>query len=236
MACSCPMTCWRRCTIKTPRGSFSASPPSVRTTRSTCLREKVDHHETTQTADACPPRFSHRLGRRPRAHPISSRRESWPRQGQPGANDRLTVGHIGVGGMGTGHLQRHDRNSGPRAKSTSPPCATWTRSRLAKAVKLAGPGVDPYRGLPPHLSPQGHRRRRDRHARPLARRADRARLRVGQARLRGEALLGHHTRRAGHGRRGRANNGARSRSAPRAAPAGAPGTPAGPSATGSSAR
>ena len=26
--------------------------------------------------------------------------------GKPGANDRLTVAHIGVGGMGSGHLQR----------------------------------------------------------------------------------------------------------------------------------
>ena len=38
--------------------------------------------------------------------PTSSPPQPWRSRGRPGANDRLTVAHIGVGGMGGGHLQR----------------------------------------------------------------------------------------------------------------------------------
>jgi predicted dehydrogenase len=64
--------------------------------------------------------------------------------GQPGANERIVIGHIGVGGMGGGHLQytvaRMKRGDVEVAAVSE--CDT---ARLAKAAELAGPQAKAYR-------------------------------------------------------------------------------------------
>ena len=64
--------------------------------------------------------------------------------GRAGANDRLTVGHIGVGGMGSVHLKNmlEFRKQG---KVNIAAVCDVDENRLAKAVQAAGAGVDPYR-------------------------------------------------------------------------------------------
>ena len=64
--------------------------------------------------------------------------------GRAGANDRLTVGHIGVGGMGSVHLKNmlEFRKQG---KVNIAAVCDVDENRLAKAVQTAGAGVDPYR-------------------------------------------------------------------------------------------
>ena len=64
--------------------------------------------------------------------------------GRAGANDRLTVGHIGVGGMGSVHLGNmlEFRKQG---KVNIAAVCDVDENRLAKAVQAAGAGVDPYR-------------------------------------------------------------------------------------------
>ncbi len=64
--------------------------------------------------------------------------------GKPGANDRLTVAHIGVGGMGSGHLERMTRLRAEGKVNIAAVCDV-DENRLASAVKLAGAGVQPYR-------------------------------------------------------------------------------------------
>ena len=73
---------------------------------------------------------------------ISSRVLAAP--GRAGANDRLTIGHIGVGGMGSVHLGNmlEFRKQG---KVNIAAVCDADENRLAKAVQTAGPGVDPYR-------------------------------------------------------------------------------------------
>lgn len=66
------------------------------------------------------------------------------RPGRPGANDRLTVAHIGVGGMGTGHLQRMTEFRSEGRVSIAAVCDVNERY-LARAVEIAGAGVTPYR-------------------------------------------------------------------------------------------
>jgi len=64
--------------------------------------------------------------------------------GRPGANDRLTFAHIGVGGMGTYHL----RNMVERMKKGQVNVAAVCdvdESRLAEASRNAGPQADVYR-------------------------------------------------------------------------------------------
>jgi predicted dehydrogenase len=65
-------------------------------------------------------------------------------EGKPGANERLTMAVIGVGGMGTVHLNNLItlRNEG---KANIAAVCDADESRLAKAVTTAGPGVTPYR-------------------------------------------------------------------------------------------
>jgi predicted dehydrogenase len=63
--------------------------------------------------------------------------------GRPGANDRLIIGHIGVGGMGTGHLQymlERMRRGDVEVVAVS----DCDRNRLAKAVETAGPQATAY--------------------------------------------------------------------------------------------
>lgn len=64
--------------------------------------------------------------------------------GRPGANDRLTVAHIGVGGMGTNHL----RDMVDRMKKGEVNIAAICdidETRLADRSKIAGPQADVYR-------------------------------------------------------------------------------------------
>ncbi len=64
--------------------------------------------------------------------------------GKQGAAERLTVGMIGVGGMGTVHLGNviAFRKEG---KVNIAAVCDCDEGRLANAVRLAGPGVEPYR-------------------------------------------------------------------------------------------
>ncbi len=64
--------------------------------------------------------------------------------GRPGANDRLTVAHIGVGGMGSGHLTRMTKFRTEGRADIAAVCDV-DETRLANAVKIAGSGVMPYR-------------------------------------------------------------------------------------------
>ena len=64
-------------------------------------------------------------------------------QGRPGANERLTVAHIGVGGMGGGHLQRMTRFREEGRANIAAVCDV-DASRLANAVTVAGAGVAAY--------------------------------------------------------------------------------------------
>ena len=63
---------------------------------------------------------------------------------RPGANDRLTVAHIGVGGMGTGHLNRMTKFREEGRVNIAAVCDV-DEKRLANAVQTAGVGVTPYR-------------------------------------------------------------------------------------------
>ena len=65
------------------------------------------------------------------------------RQGRPGANDRLTVACIGVGGMGTGHLQRMTRFRDEGKVNIAAVCDV-DEARLANAATLAGAGTAAY--------------------------------------------------------------------------------------------
>ena len=66
--------------------------------------------------------------------------------GRPGANDRITLGHIGVGGMGNGHLGRGLNFRKLGLTETVAVCDV-DQNRLAAAVKRcgdAGARVTPY--------------------------------------------------------------------------------------------
>jgi predicted dehydrogenase len=63
--------------------------------------------------------------------------------GRPGANDRLVIGHIGVGGMGTGHLQ-YTTSRMRRGDVEVVAVSDCDKNRLAKAAELAGPQTKPY--------------------------------------------------------------------------------------------
>jgi predicted dehydrogenase len=62
--------------------------------------------------------------------------------GRPGANDRLNIGHIGVGGMGGGHLT-YMRSRQNRGEVNVVAVCDIDSTRLAKAVENA-PGAVPY--------------------------------------------------------------------------------------------
>ncbi|MBN1845529.1 MAG: Gfo/Idh/MocA family oxidoreductase, partial [Sedimentisphaerales bacterium] len=61
-----------------------------------------------------------------------------------GANERLTMAHIGVGGMGGSHL-RDMVNRRSRGEVNIAAVCDVDEKRLAAAVQAAGPGVTPYR-------------------------------------------------------------------------------------------
>lgn len=64
--------------------------------------------------------------------------------GRSGANERLTLGHIGVGGMGTFHLNDCIHRMKDGQVNVAAVCDA-DETRLAKAADLAGPGAQPYR-------------------------------------------------------------------------------------------
>ena len=66
------------------------------------------------------------------------------RQGRPGANHRLTVAHVGLGGMGTNHLKNMLAFRQEGKVNVAAVCDV-DEKRLAGAVATAGPGVVPYR-------------------------------------------------------------------------------------------
>jgi len=64
--------------------------------------------------------------------------------GRVGANDRIVMGHIGVGGMGGGHLHNVRRLQGKGQTKIAAVCDV-DEKRLAQRLKEAGRGVQPYR-------------------------------------------------------------------------------------------
>ena len=63
--------------------------------------------------------------------------------GRSGANERLTIGMIGVGGMGRGHLKNMIRFREAGEVNIAAVCDV-DEQRLARAVEIAGRGVLPY--------------------------------------------------------------------------------------------
>ena len=117
-----------------------------------------------------------------------------------GANDRIRVGLIGCGGQGRADLSKmirvkdvecialcdvDDDQVGQSREDGGGPARTKAVLQLPR--------------LPPAPGPEGHRRRHRGHAGPLARAAHDHGLPGGQGRLRREAALGCHRRRARHG-------------------------------------
>ncbi|MHC4646541.1 MAG: Gfo/Idh/MocA family protein [Planctomycetota bacterium] len=64
--------------------------------------------------------------------------------GRTGANERLTIGMIGVGGMGKGHLRNMIKFRQAGLVNIAAVCDV-DENRLAAAVELAGAAVEPYR-------------------------------------------------------------------------------------------
>ena len=64
--------------------------------------------------------------------------------GRRGANERLAIAVIGVGGMGRGHLGNMTKFRAAGEVNIAAVCDV-DEERLAKAVERAGPGVQPYR-------------------------------------------------------------------------------------------
>ncbi len=65
-------------------------------------------------------------------------------RGRGGANERITMAHIGVGGMGGSHLRGMVKRRDKGEVNIAAVCDA-DENRLANAVKTAGKGVQPYR-------------------------------------------------------------------------------------------
>ncbi len=63
---------------------------------------------------------------------------------RPGANGRLTVAHVGVGGMGSAHVRNMKFFRDAGRVNIAAVCDV-DEKRLAAAIKLVGPGTTPYR-------------------------------------------------------------------------------------------
>ena len=113
-----------------------------------------------------------------------------------GANDRINVAVIGVGGRGTRSHQRPTPKS-PDARIAAV-CDVDQASveRAVALVEKAQQGSRPkaYTDMRKVLRRQGHRRRLHRHAQPLARAGHHLGLPGGQGRLRRKARLPQHLR------------------------------------------
>ena len=99
-----------------------------------------------------------------------------------GANERLTLGVIGVGGRGSEHL-RNMVGRMEQGKSNIAAISDVDDKRLEKALETAGPQAKAYRDYRSYPRTEGYRRRYHRHAHPLARRAIHAGGRVREAHL-----------------------------------------------------
>ena len=82
------------------------------------------------------------------------------------ANDRLQLGVIGCGGMGTGHLGALLKRADKDRLRVVAVCDVYQR-RLSRAAQLSGARAPPR--LPRAARPHRRRRRPRRHPRPLAR-------------------------------------------------------------------
>lgn len=65
--------------------------------------------------------------------------------GQAGANNRIVIGHIGVGGMGSGHLDFTTGRANARGDVAVAAVCDADEKRLAAALNKAGPKSTPYR-------------------------------------------------------------------------------------------
>lgn len=65
-------------------------------------------------------------------------------QGRPGANDRITVGHIGIGGQGGNHLNYMIAQMERQVVNVAAVCDV-DEQRLASSARKAGPQATPYR-------------------------------------------------------------------------------------------
>ena len=131
-----------------------------------------------------------------------------------GANDQVRLGFIGVGNRGCqllkGFVAQPDAKIVALCDVYEPylnaaydridPRFAGLGERIPRMPKLEG-DVSRIKRLPNDSRSQGHRRRRDRHAGPLARDPDDRRLQGGQGRLRREAVVGDDRRRPGDGQR-----------------------------------
>ena len=63
--------------------------------------------------------------------------------GRVGANDKITVAHIGVGGMGGYHLRDMVKRRDKGEVNIAAVCDI-DKNRLANALKTVGPGAEPY--------------------------------------------------------------------------------------------
>jgi len=70
--------------------------------------------------------------------------EALAQPGKPGANERLTLGHIGVGGMGGYHLG-DIKGRATRGEVNLAAVCDVDENRLASASRVAGPQADVYR-------------------------------------------------------------------------------------------
>ncbi len=148
------------------------------------------------------------------AAPLVIRASALGAEGKPAPSNRITVGMIGVG--------RQAQVRQPASSSwRCPTCRSWPSatsirggwptpsSRSKRLTPRASPsgsykGCDTYAGLPRTAGPQGHRRRDDLHARPLARADGPGGDGGGQGRVAGKADHAQHRRRPQAGRRGQA--------------------------------
>ena len=132
-----------------------------------------------------------------------------------GANDQVRLGFIGVGNRGCqllrGFLAQSDAKVVALCDVYEPylnaaydrldPRFVGLGKRIPQMPKLAERGHT-RQGFPRDSRSQGHRCRRDRHSRPLARDPDDRGLQGEQGRLCREAIVDDGRRGAGHGRRG----------------------------------
>ena len=63
--------------------------------------------------------------------------------GRVGANEKITMAHIGVGGMGGYHLNDMVQRRNQGQVNIAAVCDI-DKNRLVSALKTAGPGVEPY--------------------------------------------------------------------------------------------
>ena len=127
-----------------------------------------------------------------------------------GANDQVRLGFIGVGNRGCQLLKGFLAHADAKIVALCDVYEPYLNGRLRSARSAvrrpgqahrpdaqAGGGRRPRQGFPRDSRSQRHRRRRDRHTRPLARDPDDRRLQGGQGRLRREAVVDRRSSKAG---------------------------------------